>query len=80
MELVRAKKSLQPLFGVIDARQFSNHHARDAIPGNSERVVVQVAVGQRGVEIGPLLERLKQVLPGKMIPARSPCEAHEFRR
>jgi len=80
MQVVRAKKRVQPLFGVLDARQLPNHHACDAIPGDGEQVIVQIAAGQRGMEIGPLLERLKQVLPGKNIPARSPGEAHEFRR
>lgn len=79
MQVVRAKKRVQPLFGVLDARQLPNHHACDAIPGDGKQVVAQVAAGQGGMEIGPLLERLKQVLPGKRIPARRPCEANELR-
>ena len=80
MQLVRAKKRVQPLFGVLDARHFPNHHPGQAIPRDGKQVVVQIAAGQRGMEIGPLLERLKQVLPGKRIPACRPCEANEPRR
>lgn len=40
MQLMRAKKCVQPLFGVFGAGQFPNHHACDAIPRDGERIVV----------------------------------------
>lgn len=75
MQLVRAKKRVQPLFSVLGLRQFPNHHACDAIPKNGERVVVQIAAEGNG---NRPLERLKQALSGKKLPACRPCGANEL--
>lgn len=78
MQLVRAKKRVQPLFSALDLRQFPNHHACDAFPRNGERVVAHVGAGQRRVEIGAGLQRLVQLPSGEKIPACRACEANEL--